>query len=71
MDPSLGLHTRAGYRFHPHFAGEAHYEWASGFDVSAFGVDALTETIALTFDVSYVVPTDDLDDLNYARSAGV
>ena len=30
------------------------------------GIEAyLTETIALTFDASYVVPTDDLDDFNY------
>jgi opacity protein-like surface antigen len=37
VDPSLGLNARAGYRFHPHFAVEGHYEWTSGFDVGASG----------------------------------
>lgn len=41
VDPSLGLHARLGYRFGPRFAAEAHYEWVSGFDVSAFGINAL------------------------------
>lgn len=52
VDPSLGLHARAGYRFHPHFAAEAHYEWISGFDVSVSGFDVLeVEGHAVTADV--------------------
>jgi opacity protein-like surface antigen len=31
VDPSLGLNARAGYRFHPNFAAEIHYEWLSEF----------------------------------------
>ena len=33
VDPSWGLNARAGYRFHPNFAAEIHYEWLSEFDI--------------------------------------
>ncbi|MDH3519760.1 MAG: porin family protein [Myxococcales bacterium] len=35
IDPSLGVHARAGYRFLPHFAGEAHLEYLAGAQIFA------------------------------------
>lgn len=48
IDDSLGLNFRGGYRFHPHLAAEAQFEWIEGFDVSgsSSGVD---EVEAWTF----------------------
>jgi hypothetical protein len=34
-DASLGVHARAGYRFHPRFAAEAHLEYLSGSEIFA------------------------------------
>jgi opacity protein-like surface antigen len=49
--PSLGVNARAGYRFLPHFAGEAHLEYLSGSmlaaDTHRFQTD-ITELTALT-----------------------
>jgi len=35
VDPSLGVHARAGYRFLPHFAAEAHLEYLAGAKIYA------------------------------------
>lgn len=49
--PSLGVNARAGYRFLPHFAGEAHLEYLSGSEIAApthrFQTD-ITRLTALT-----------------------
>jgi outer membrane protein W len=34
-DASLGVNARAGYRFHPRFAAEAHLEYLSGSEIAA------------------------------------
>jgi outer membrane protein W len=34
-DASLGVHGRAGYRFHPRFAAEVHLEYLPGSEISA------------------------------------
>ena len=34
-DASLGVNARAGYRFHPRFAAEAHLEYLSGSEITA------------------------------------
>jgi hypothetical protein len=34
-DASLGVHARAGYRFHPRFAAEAHLEYLPGSEIHA------------------------------------
>ena len=34
LDPlSLGVNARLGYRFHPHIAAEAQFEWIDGWDL--------------------------------------
>jgi len=33
VDPGVGLHARAGYRFHARLAAEAHFEWISEWSV--------------------------------------
>jgi opacity protein-like surface antigen len=130
VDDPLGLNARAGYRFHPHFAGELEFEWLSEADVEVspvgtpftlesfafsangkgyllpgrfqpfaliglgllhtelgdevgvgFEDDAtefaarfgagfdfyLTRNFLASLDFAYVLPTDDLDDLDYIR----
>jgi opacity protein-like surface antigen len=34
---SWGLDARVGYRFHPHLAAEAQYQWAARFEVTSGG----------------------------------
>jgi opacity protein-like surface antigen len=34
VDPGIGLHARAGYRFHPRVAADFHFEWVPEIDVS-------------------------------------
>lgn len=36
---SWGMDARAGYRFHPHLAAEADFQWAHDFDIGAGGVN--------------------------------
>jgi opacity protein-like surface antigen len=50
VDDPLGLNARAGYRFHPHIAGELEFEWLSeaDIDVSGFGTAATIESFAFT-----------------------
>ena len=33
VDPGVGLHARAGYRIHPRFSVEAHFEWISEWSI--------------------------------------
>ena len=42
IDDMLGLNTRVGYRFHPNFSAEAHFEWLDKTDISAEGIKAAT-----------------------------
>ena len=42
VDEAMGLHTRLGYRFHPHISSEIDIEWLDNADISAMGTDALT-----------------------------
>jgi opacity protein-like surface antigen len=65
VDPSLGLNARAGYRFHPNFAAEIHYEWLSDFDInlSSPALGAVDTTVeldgwALTVDGKAFLLTD-------------
>jgi opacity protein-like surface antigen len=65
VDPSLGLNARAGYRFHPNFAAEIHYEWLSEFKTkfssAALGGAATTveyDGWALTVDGKAFLLTD-------------
>jgi opacity protein-like surface antigen len=65
VDPSLGLNARAGYRFHPNFAAEIHYEWLSEFKMEfsspALGVANATADLsgwALTVDGKVFLLTD-------------
>ncbi len=44
IDDSLGLNFRGGYRFHPHLAAEAQFEWIEGFDVSGSSIEFETWT---------------------------
>jgi opacity protein-like surface antigen len=37
--PAFGLDLRGGYRFHPHFAAEADFQWISGMDITQAGHD--------------------------------
>jgi opacity protein-like surface antigen len=51
VDPSFGLHARAGYRFHPRLAGELHFEWLEDFEIAANGKNqAGVDGWALTLD---------------------
>ena len=45
-----GLTARAGYRLHPRFAAELHYEWLDSFEPSFFFSDEEIEPWALTAD---------------------
>jgi opacity protein-like surface antigen len=38
VDDPLGLNVRAGYRFHPHIAGELEFEWLSEADIENTGL---------------------------------
>ncbi len=35
VDPSIGIHARAGWRLHPRLAAEAHFEYLDEFNISA------------------------------------
>lgn len=47
-DPSLGVHARAGYRFMPRLAAEAHLEYASGSEIYAPTFRWQTDIVKLT-----------------------
>lgn len=45
VDPSGTLHARVGYRLHPHFAAEVHFEWLSEFDIEVPGLGRRVATL--------------------------
>lgn len=48
-DNSFGLDARAGYRFHPHLAAEADYQFIPGFSLSRSGGSRLADVTTHTF----------------------
>ena len=47
-DASLGVHARAGYRFHPRFAAEAHLEYLTGSEIAADTFRWQTDVVKLS-----------------------
>ena len=47
-DASLGVHARAGYRFHPRFAAEAHLEYLAGSEIAANTFRWQTDVVKLS-----------------------
>ncbi len=58
----FGLDARIGYRFHPHLAAEADYQWIPGFDLDRQNVGnvASVDTLAFTVNGKVFLTTDRL-----------